>query len=297
MRADIGADHGDKRAAQSEHQRDEQIFEPGADAIAGDRGGAQSTDEAGRNGDGEVVCTVIRAATASTRRMSAKSGAHGIKLADKENCDYADRGPDLFGYPDQSLARVSEALALARDLAQPYSIAFAHYMTSVVHLLRGDAARALDSAERSLEMSREQRFSLYVLLSTISRGRALGEVGRLQEAVAEIQTGIAEGRRTGIGFMLPMMYSWLADVHAQSGDNETAVSIIEQTLRDISDATGRSGLLDLTVYGRQETWEDSPPGWPKWPEGAHQYRTDGRPIVQWPRLKAGYSDDLLTGRQ
>jgi len=22
-------------------------------------------------------------------------------------------------------------------------------------------------------------------------------------------------------------------------------------------------LLDLTIYGRQETWEDSPPGWPK----------------------------------
>jgi len=53
-------------------------------------------------------------------------------------------------------------------------------------------------------------------------------------------------------------------------------------------------LLDLTVYGRQETWEDSPVGWPKWPESAHQYRTNGRPIVQWPRLKAGYSDDLGT---
>jgi class 3 adenylate cyclase/predicted ATPase len=151
----------------------------------------------------------------------------------------------FLGYPDQSLARVSEALALARDFAQPYSIAFAHYMTSVVHLLRGDPARALESAERSLEMSREQRFSLYVLLSTISRGRALGELGRLQEAVTEIQTGIVEGRRTGVGFMLPMMYSWLADVHAQSGDNETAVSIVEQTLRDISDATGRSWEAEL----------------------------------------------------
>lgn len=151
----------------------------------------------------------------------------------------------FLGYPDQSLARVSEALALAQGLAQPYSIAFAHYMTSVVHLLRGDPARALESAERSLEMSREQRFSLYVLLSTISRGRALGELGQLQEAVTEIQSGIAEGRRTGVGFMLPMMYSWLADVHAQSGDNETAVSIIEQTLRDISDATGRSWEAEL----------------------------------------------------
>jgi predicted ATPase len=118
-------------------------------------------------------------------------------------------------------------------------------MTSVVHLLRGDSARALESAERSLEMSREQRFSLYVLLSTISRGRALGELGRLQEAMTEIQTGIAEGRRTGVGFMLPMMYSWLADVHAQSGDNATAISIVEQTLREIGDAAGRSWEPEL----------------------------------------------------
>jgi predicted dithiol-disulfide oxidoreductase (DUF899 family) len=54
-------------------------------------------------------------------------------------------------------------------------------------------------------------------------------------------------------------------------------------------------LLDLTVYGRQEAWEDSPAGWSQLPKGAHPYRTDGRPIVQWPRVKAGYSDDLGTG--
>jgi len=151
----------------------------------------------------------------------------------------------FLGYPDQALARVSEALALAKNLAQPYSIAFAHYMTSVVHLLRGDPARALENAEQSLEMSREQRFSLYALLSTISRGRALAELGRFQEGASEIQNGIAEGRRTGVGFMLPMMQSWLAEAHAQSGDNNMAASIIEQTLGDISDATGRSWEPEL----------------------------------------------------
>ena len=56
-------------------------------------------------------------------------------------------------------------------------------------------------------------------------------------------------------------------------------------------------LLDLTVYGRQETWEDSPGGWPQRPKGKHNYRIDGRPITQWSRLKAGYSDDLGTGRR
>ena len=54
-------------------------------------------------------------------------------------------------------------------------------------------------------------------------------------------------------------------------------------------------LLDLTVYGRQETWEDSPAGWPQRFEGKQNFRTDGRPTAQWSRLKAGRSDDLGTG--
>jgi predicted dithiol-disulfide oxidoreductase (DUF899 family) len=62
-------------------------------------------------------------------------------------------------------------------------------------------------------------------------------------------------------------------------------------------------LLDLTVYGRQEEWEDSPSGWPR---QGHLTRTDGgppdwsrtsawpggRPTAQWSRLQAGRSDDL-----
>ena len=54
-------------------------------------------------------------------------------------------------------------------------------------------------------------------------------------------------------------------------------------------------LLDLTVYGRQETWEESPAGWPKRLEGKQHMRVDGRPTAQWSRLKAGHSDDLGTG--
>jgi predicted dithiol-disulfide oxidoreductase (DUF899 family) len=56
-------------------------------------------------------------------------------------------------------------------------------------------------------------------------------------------------------------------------------------------------LLDLTVYGRQENWEDSPARWLKQFNGKANIRTDGRPTAQWSRLKAGHSDDLGTGRQ
>jgi predicted dithiol-disulfide oxidoreductase (DUF899 family) len=70
------------------------------------------------------------------------------------------------------------------------------------------------------------------------------------------------------------------------------------TTRRGVEAMGNSyRLLDLTVFGRQEAWEDSPAGWPQRPKGEHPYRTDGRPIVQWPRLKARHSDDLGTGKR
>ena len=63
------------------------------------------------------------------------------------------------------------------------------------------------------------------------------------------------------------------------------------TGRGVEAMDNSNALLDLTVYGRQETWEDSPSGWLQ-QEWKNQYRTDGRPIVPWPRLQAGYSDDL-----
>lgn len=52
-------------------------------------------------------------------------------------------------------------------------------------------------------------------------------------------------------------------------------------------------LLDMTVYGRQETWEDSPAGWPQLytPDG-DEFQLNGRPTAQWSRLAAGRSDDI-----
>jgi predicted dithiol-disulfide oxidoreductase (DUF899 family) len=62
-------------------------------------------------------------------------------------------------------------------------------------------------------------------------------------------------------------------------------------------------LMDLTVHGRQEAWEDSPDGWPQgcssvrsaagapdWPPVSEW--PGGRPIAQWDRIEAGRCDDL-----
>src|SRR5262249_21724443 len=64
--------------------------------------------------------------------------------------------------------------------------------------------------------------------------------------------------------------------------------------RGVEGMAPRYGLLAMTAYGRQETWEDSPAGWPqRWGSTlGNAFRTNGRPIAQWSRLAAGRSDDL-----
>ena len=67
------------------------------------------------------------------------------------------------------------------------------------------------------------------------------------------------------------------------------------------------GLLDRTVYGRQERWEDSPEGWPqRWDQYGGQFRLDGRPDLavvadrgrsrRRPRPPAGRVDRLRLRR-
>lgn len=46
-------------------------------------------------------------------------------------------------------------------------------------------------------------------------------------------------------------------------------------------------LMDMTVFGRQEPWEDSPEGWPQLPRDQHQWRVGGRPTAQWPFISRG----------
>jgi predicted dithiol-disulfide oxidoreductase (DUF899 family) len=73
------------------------------------------------------------------------------------------------------------------------------------------------------------------------------------------------------------------------------------TARGVEAMDNSYRLLDLTAYGRQERWEDSPAGWPqqctytRTRSGSPTWEPEwpgGRPIAQWYRLEAGYSDDL-----
>jgi predicted dithiol-disulfide oxidoreductase (DUF899 family) len=72
------------------------------------------------------------------------------------------------------------------------------------------------------------------------------------------------------------------DLRCYLRDGDQVFQTYETTLRGVEAMMPSLLLLDLTAYGRQETWENSPEGWPQDQAGSW-WRRDGRPIAQWTR--------------
>ncbi|MFN0300538.1 MAG: AAA family ATPase [Burkholderiales bacterium] len=151
----------------------------------------------------------------------------------------------ILGFPDQALDNVLQALQIATRFEDPYSGSFAHYVTSAIHLLRGDAQASLAEADRSLAISIEHRINLYALYSRFGRGCALALMGQHYTAISEIRDGIDDARRSKLGYLRGFMLDWLAKVQLATGDRDAALSTIDEALDNVNAIAGRAWEAEL----------------------------------------------------
>ncbi len=151
----------------------------------------------------------------------------------------------ILGYPQQALDTVQQALAQATRRSDPYTVAFAYYVTSAVQLLRGEPQDSLAHADRSLALSGEHRIRLYALYSRFGRGCALAQMGQAQQALPEIRGGIEEAARSNLGYLRGFMLGWLATVQAGTGDADSALSTIDESFRHVNDVAGHAWEAEL----------------------------------------------------
>ncbi|MFL5513104.1 MAG: AAA family ATPase, partial [Gemmatimonadales bacterium] len=102
----------------------------------------------------------------------------------------------LLGYPEQALARLHEALALAHELPHPYSLAQARCWAAYVYQFRGDVPAVHEQAEAVVALSIEQGFPFWAAAGTILRGWALAMQGQGEAGMAQVCQGIAAYRAT-----------------------------------------------------------------------------------------------------
>jgi predicted ATPase/class 3 adenylate cyclase len=134
----------------------------------------------------------------------------------------------LLGYPEQALARLHEALALAHALSHPFILAYARCMAAATSQFHRDVAAVHEHAAAAVALATAQDFPLWVAWGTSMRGWALAMQGQGEEGVAQIRQGIAGCRATGAALHVPYFSVLLADVCDHLGHTEDSLQALAE---------------------------------------------------------------------
>jgi predicted ATPase len=135
-----------------------------------------------------------------------------------------------LGYPDQALERSHEAIALARELSHPFSLAVALDLASWLHQLRREWQAVQEQAEAAITLSTDHGFSYWLAVGTILRGWAWAEQGYGEEGLVQVRQGLAAYRPTRAELAWPHWLALLADVYGKRGQTQEGLATVAEAL-------------------------------------------------------------------
>jgi predicted ATPase len=136
----------------------------------------------------------------------------------------------LLGYPDQALKRSREAIALAQELAHPFSLAVAWFVAAFFYALLREVPATQEMAQACINLSVERGFTHWEASARMFHGWALAEQGRVEAGLAQMRQGKADFRAIGSEVGHPHQLALLAGAYGRMGQAEEGLVLLAEAL-------------------------------------------------------------------
>jgi class 3 adenylate cyclase/predicted ATPase len=147
----------------------------------------------------------------------------------------------VLGFPDQALARSTAAIAEARRLAHPPSLAASLGLAGILLSLVGDSALLGEWVDQHVAITIEQGFPFWRAQGTIYRGWVKAKNGDVAGGISLLRSGRDAFRATGAQQLMPHYNALLAGVCEIAGQMEEASTLLADALQ-IVESTGERWL-------------------------------------------------------
>jgi predicted ATPase len=143
-----------------------------------------------------------------------------------------------LGYPEQALARSQQALAVARALGHPFSLAdVLRHAGGFLSELRRDGQALMGYAEELRPLV--QKTPPWSIAVASLQGEALLLLGRAEEGLVQIREGMDMYASMGVRFFLPGRMLFLAEAQARAGEPGQGLDTLDQTLAVVEETGER----------------------------------------------------------
>jgi predicted ATPase len=136
-----------------------------------------------------------------------------------------------LGYPELALGRSNAAIAEARQLANPTSLATNLGFSCRLLSLEGDNAALDERSSQLIAVATEQRFPFWRALGTIYRGWAKVKNGDVTEGILLLHSGSIAYRATGAEIYMPHFIALRARACEIAGQIEDALSLLDDAFQ------------------------------------------------------------------
>jgi predicted ATPase len=153
----------------------------------------------------------------------------------------------FLGYPDQALCQSGAALAAARALGHPHSLAVALQFVAWLHQLRGEVRAMHEHVDELAALANTEGFALWAALATIWSGWIAAAQGRPAEGIAQIRQGLTARSATGVRMPQVTNLALLVEAYGKAGQ-------IEEGLRVVAEALVQANITGEGVYEAELHW-------------------------------------------
>jgi predicted ATPase len=152
-------------------------------------------------------------------------------------CSYAAWTLSFLGYPTQGRTQMDEALALAQQLAHPFSLTRVLSIAAMFYQSRREVHWTQKHAEAAISLATEKGFPLWRAVGSLLRGWALTLQGQEKEGIEQMHQGLIAHRATGAEISRPHYLMLLAEAHGTIGKPEAGLTALAEALT-LADTTG-----------------------------------------------------------
>jgi class 3 adenylate cyclase/predicted ATPase len=146
-----------------------------------------------------------------------------------------------LGFPDQALVQNNAAIAGARRLADPPSLAWSLALGSALLSLVGDDAGLGMLADQRVAVAMQEGMPVWRAQGAIYRGWVKAKNGDVTEGISLLRGGLTAYRATGAGVGIPLFAALLARACEIAGQTEEASTLLDESLL-IVEKTGERRL-------------------------------------------------------
>jgi class 3 adenylate cyclase/predicted ATPase len=136
----------------------------------------------------------------------------------------------FLGCPDQGLRQSQEAMALAQQIAHPFSLGFALFFAAVLHLCRREVRLTQERAAAVMSLAKEQGFQYWIDGGSIYHGWALAQQGQGKEGIEQMHQGMKAWRAAGAELGRSLILTLLAEAYGTMGQPEAGLTVLAEAL-------------------------------------------------------------------